>query len=129
MKPSETTSTSRSPILKLLATHFSFSGLGRLPEHIAAKVRRVATRGEGGVLLARAADGGAFAVAGQDYSVVGQRVQPLPDGGDGLLELLGAIGVAGAAREQVVAGDEVATHQEAAAPRRVSRRMDHHDAV
>src|SRR3972149_6135352 len=128
MKPSETTSTSRSPILKLFATLCSCSGLGRLPRHVAAEVRRVSSRGVDGVLLAGAADGGAFAVAGQDYGVVGEGVQPLPDGGDGLLELIGAVGVAGTSGKQGVAADQVPPDQETAAPRRVSRRVDHRQA-
>src|SRR3990170_4706097 len=130
MEPSETASTSRSPILKLFATLCSFrDSLGRLPRHVAAEVRRVCPRGERRVLLAGAADGGALAVAGQDQRVVGESVQPLLDRGDGLLQLPGAVRVAGATGKERIAAYQVPPHQEAAAPRRVSRRVDYRDAV
>src|SRR3990170_7098684 len=96
MEPSESASTSRSPILKLFATLCSCSGSGRLPRHVAAEVRRVSSRGVDGVLLAGAADGRPLAVAGKDQRVVGESVQPLPDGGDGLPQLTRVVGVAGA---------------------------------
>ena len=85
-------------------------------------------RGEDGVLLSGLLDGGVVAVAGEDESIAGERVQPLGDGGDVLLQPLGAVGVAGAAGEPRGAGDEVTVDQEAAASGCVPRRVDHQQA-
>ena len=62
--------------------------------------------GEDGVLPSGAADGGIVAVPGVDDGVIRQREEPLHNRLYLLLQVLRTVAVAGAAREEGVAGDE-----------------------